>query len=237
LTGVSANFFTVAGAATVTHTANSGVITAVFYMVGSTGPGGGKIFYAANTPFDCGASSVGSIITPKATTTCYYLEVAPSGWNGGSDPTKLWAVTSNQLTNISDIVDDLTAYNDSLGIGRGLQNSLYIVAQGNDTTTAAGAARGYVVGSIDDWYLPTTAELNLLCQWANGVLPSVIDRCTGGSLNSDTYGAGSAGFMFNYYWSSSENKASHAWIQASWGAQTENNKATSTRYVRPIRAF
>ena len=238
LTGVSANFFTLAGAATVTHSANSGVITAVFYMVGSTGPGGGKIFYAANTPFSCGASSVGSIITPKATTTCYYLEVAPSGWSVGSDPdpSKFWAVESLRNTNVPGIDDDLTAYNDSEGIGRGLQNSLNIVAQGNNTTTAAGAAREYMVGSINDWYLPTTAELNLLCQWANGVAPSVTTACTGGSLNSDTYGAGSAGFANNYYLSSSEKNATHAWMQAFWGTQGENAKGSGRR-LRPIRAF
>jgi hypothetical protein len=238
LTGVSANFFTVEGAATVTHSANSGVITAVFYMVGSTGPGGGKIFYVASTPFNCGASSVGSIITPKAITTCHYLEVAPSGWSVGSDsdPSKFWAVESLRNTNVPGIDDDLTAYNDSEGIGRGLQNSLNIVAQGNNTTTAAGAAREYMVGSINDWYLPTTAELNLLCQWANGVAPSVTTACTGGSLNSDTYGAGSAGFENNYYLSSSEKNATHAWMQAFWGTQGENAKGSGRRF-RPIRAF
>jgi hypothetical protein len=242
LTGVSENFFTVAGAATVTHSANSGVITAVFYMVGSTGPGGGKIFYAANTPFNCGASSVGSINTPKATTTCLYLEVAPSNWNGGPDPTKPWAVASNKGTSVPDIVDDASAYNNSLGIGRGLQNSLYIVAQGNDTTTAAGAARGYTVGSITDWYLPTTAELNLLCQWANGNAPSVTTRCTGGSLNSSTYGAASAGFQELWYWSSSERDAYEYGVNFAWmqhfnlGVQTSTPK-DSTPLVRPVRAF
>jgi hypothetical protein len=224
---------------TLTGTTCDGIFTC---QVGDTGPGGGKIFYAANMPFNCGASSVGSIITPKATTTCYYLEVAPSNWNGGSDPTKLWAVASNQGTNIPDIVDDATAYNNSLGIGRGLQNSLYIVAQGNDTTTAAGAARGYTVGPINDWYLPTTAELNLLCQWANGNAPSVTTRCTGGSLNSSTYGAASAGFVEAFYYSSSERDAydygvNMAWMQHfSLGNQASTPK-TSTPFVRPIRAF
>ena len=211
-------------------------------QVGDTGPGGGKIFYAADTPFNCGASSVGSTITPKATTTCYYLEVAPSNWNGESDPTKLWAVASNQGTNIPGIVDDENAYNNSLGIGRGLQNSLYIVAQGNDTTTAAGAARGYTVGPINDWYLPTTAELNLLCQWANGIAPSVTTRCTGGSLNSSTYGAASAGFVEAFYYSSSERDAYDYGVNMAWaqdftlGFQASTGK-TSTPFVRPIRAF
>ena len=224
---------------TLTGTTCDGIFTC---QVGDTGPGGGQIFYAANMPFNCGASSVGSIITPKATTTCYYLEVAPSNWNGGSDPTKLWAVASNQGTSIPDIVDDATAYNNSLGIGRGLQNSLYIVAQGNDTTTAAGAARGYTVGPINDWYLPTTAELNLLCQWANGNAPSVTTRCTGGSLNSSTYGAASAGFVEAFYYSSSERDAYDYGVNMAWaqhfslGNQASTPK-TSTPFVRPIRAF
>jgi len=60
------------------------------------------------------------------------------------------------------ITNDSLAYNNASGIGLGYKNSLAIVAQGNDTTTAAGAARAYSGGSQSDWYLPSTAELNLL---------------------------------------------------------------------------
>ena len=137
LTGVSANFFTVAGATAVTHSANSGVITAVFYMVGSTGPGGGKIFYVAATPFACG---------PTRAVTCTYLEAAPSGWaNGGTpanDPTITWSTTF-AVTGADGTV-----------IGTGYQNSLDLAA-----SSAAVAARAYTGGSKNDWFLPSQDEL------------------------------------------------------------------------------
>ena len=230
LTGVTANFFTVAGGAPVTHSANSGVITAVFYMVGSTGPGGGKIFYLNPGGFACG---------PTRTNGCSYLEVAPSNWNGASDPTRPWALSGYQSTDVSDIANDSNAYNNVLGIGLGYKNSIGIVTQGNNTNTAAGAARAYTGGSKNDWYLPTAAELNLLCQWQGGVAPSVTTLCSFTSTNSSTYGAQSAGFYGDYYWSSSEVNSTNAWSQrfaSNTGSQANINKSNVT-HVRPIRAF
>jgi hypothetical protein len=151
LTGVSANFFTVAGAASVTHSANSGVITAVFYMVGSTGPANGKVFYVASTPFDCGPT-----INRKK---CTYLEAAPGTWQGLEDAYLVWAdQTPPHLRT--------TSVTTGSAIGSGYQNSLNIVDQGNGATTAAGAARAYTVteGGVvfNDWFLPSREELNAL---------------------------------------------------------------------------
>ena len=198
--------------------------------VGDTGPGGGLVFYVhddADDLFTCGATLA---------STCKYLEVAPNTWDGGSaDPTKLWAVDDHQSSDIAEIANDSTAYNDASGIGLGYKNSEAIVLQGNDTTTAAGAARAYGGGSKSDWYLPTTAELNLLCQWARDVVQSVTTPCTGGTLNTGT-GAG-GGFSADAYWSSSEYAASNAWLQNFfYGSQGSSFK----RYadcVRPVRAF
>jgi hypothetical protein len=151
LTGVSANFFTVAGAASVTHSANSGVITAVFYMVGSTGPANGKVFYVASTPFDCGPT-----INRKK---CTYLEAAPGTWQDLEDAYLAWAdQTPPHLRT--------TSVTTGSAIGSGYQNSLNIVDQGNGATTAAGAARAYTVteGGVvfNDWFLPSRDELNAL---------------------------------------------------------------------------
>jgi hypothetical protein len=151
LTGVSANFFTVAGAASVTHSANSGVITAVFYMVGSTGPANGKVFYVASTPFDCGPT-----INRKK---CTYLEAAPGTWQGPEDAYLAWAdQTPPHLRT--------TSVTTGSAIGSGYQNSLNIVDQGNGATTAAGAVRAYTVteGGVvfNDWFLPSRDELNAL---------------------------------------------------------------------------
>lgn len=203
------------------------------YAVGDAGPGGGIIYYVDNAGFNCGAghTATGSPTGGK----CNYLEVAPSGWNTGSDPAKLWAVTD---TNVPGITDESSFNNSSTGIGLGYQNSLAIVAQGNDATTAAGAARAYAGGSKNDWYLPTTAELNLLCQWGRGISPSVTTACTGGAgINSPTYGAASAGFVENAYWSSSEYFAYLAWTQYFSNGYQLNYDKPATAYVRPVRAF
>jgi len=225
LTGVTANFFTVSGASSVTHSANSGVITAVFYMVGSTGPGGGKIFYVASTPFACG---------PTRAVTCTYLEAAPSGWrNGGTpanDPTITWAtnVNSNQTTAVTGA--------DQTAIGSGYQNSIDIVNQaGNvDATSAAVAARNYTGGSKTDWYLPSRDELLQMCKWARGqAWGSDATTCSNaGVINS------AAGFVDDTpYWSSSESSSLEAWGQYLVGdTQQELRKALGLR-VRPVRSF
>jgi hypothetical protein len=225
LTGVSANFFTVAGAATVTHSANSGVITAVFYMVNSTGPGGGKIFYVASTPFACG---------PTRAVTCTYLEAAPSGWrNGGShenDPAITWAtnVNSNQTTAVTGA--------DQTAIGSGYQNSIDIVNQAGNVaaTSAAVAAQNYTGGSKTDWYLPSRDELLQMCKWARGqAWESDATKCSnGGVINS------AAGFVDDTpYWSSSESSSSEAWAQYLVGDTQQELRKNAGLRVRPIRSF
>jgi len=187
------------------------------------------VFYvqAAGGTFACGATLA---------STCKYLEAAPKTWSGGSaDPTKLWAVSAYQSTDVTAITDDSSAYNNASGIGLGYKNSLAIVAQGNGTTTAAGAARAYAGGSQSDWYLPTTAELNLLCQWARNVAQSVTTRCAGGTLNTGTGASG--GFSADRYWSSSESDASLAWGQRFSSGNQGSYAKDATFYVRPVRAF
>lgn len=213
--------------------------TSAVYTVGQSGPGGGTIFYVDNAGFDCGSSftSTGSPTGGK----CKYLEVAPSLWAGGSaDPKRLWAVSAKQNTDIPEITDDVDGSPNLISseIGLGYKNSLAIVAQGNDNTTAAFVARGYNGGSKSDWYLPTMVELNLLCQWVRGVAPSVTTLCTGGSINSATYGASSAGFAADGYWSSSEVESDSAWLQTFLNGNTFNyGWKGQNHHVRPIRAF
>ena len=206
-------------------------------IVGDRGPGGGIVFYYSADGFACGPNH-----TETASATggkCKWLEVARSGWDSKSgDPELSWAKSTYAAMDVEGVANvDSENINDSSGVGLGYKNSIAIVNQGNDTTTAAGAARAYTGGSKNDWYLPTSAELNLLCQWQGGIAPSVTTACTGGTLNSATYGAGSGGFVGYYYWSSSEIAASPAWAQyLSNGYQLNANK-NNTNYVRPVRAF
>jgi len=219
--GATATTFTLT--VTTTSCAKGGVCA-----LGDTGPGGGKVFYVhASGTFACGDT---------LSSTCRYLEVAPNTWSGGSaDPTKLWAIPTYQSADVSSITNDASAYNNALGIGLGYKNSLAIVAQGNNTTTAAGAARAYAGGSQSDWYLPTTAELNLLCQWSRNVAQDVATKCTGGTLNTGTGSSG--GFYSLPYWSSSEYAATDSWTQ-NFNAGGQNFYLKDyAYYVRPVRAF
>ena len=122
-------------------------------------------------------------------------------------------------------------------VGFGYKNSLAIVAQnGAGTTYAAGASRAYTGGSKNDWYLPTLAEINLLCQWNRGVTLDVTTTCAGGTLNSGI-GASASGFTPGWYWSSSPHNVDHVFVQNFGGDnQGHGNKAYGA-YVRPIRAF
>ena len=197
-------------------------------VVGDTGPGGGKVFYVSSGRFTQSDAS-GSMCT----TNCVYLEVAPNGWSGSSDPTRPWAGATRD---VAAITNDGTAYNNALGIGLGYKNSNAIINEFG-SNNAAGSARAYSGASKSDWYLPTIAELNLLCQWARGVAPSETTRCTGGTLNSATYGADSAALLGGNYWSSSERNVNDGWMQSmDGGAQGTAVKWFDT-YTRPIRAF
>jgi hypothetical protein len=202
-------------------------------VVGDRGPGGGIVYYVDNAGFNCGS---GFTATGSPTGgLCQYLEVAPRGWNGtDADPRNVWATTAYQYTDVTDIADDLYEVNNTrTGIGLGLKNSMAIVAQGNDNTTAAGAARAYRGSAKDDWYLPTSAELNLLCQWSRNVTQVVGTACTGGTLNTGTGANG--GMSISGYWSSSEGYGT-VYYGGGAGSQWRDDKHWPYG-VRPVRAF
>ena len=228
-------------------TASSSVIPATCAnggtcVVGNTGPGGGIVYYVDTAGFNCGSgfTATGSPTGGE----CNYLEVAPSGWNTGTDPAKPWATgtstSGNAIADVTGITNEISANNSSTGIGLGYKNSDLIKTQNGtyDATSnnyAAGAARAYAGNSKSDWYLPTTAELNLLCQWGRNVTQAVGTACTGGTINTGTGVNG--GFTSIYYWSSSEFGADGAWSQTfDTGDQSLGQKNPNWR-VRPVRAF
>jgi len=218
------------GTATQTFTLT---VTAAVYTVGQMGPGGGTIFYVALSPFACG---------PTRSAMCTYLEAAPSGWNGGAEPSRTWAQSTPvnyQSTSVNNATSPETAT--ATAIGWGYRNTQAIILQGNsDTATSAAAlADSYTVTvsgvEYDDWYLPSKDELNQMCKWQRGVAwISDATVCSGGSTNS---GPGAAGFGGNEYWSSSEESADKAWGQVP-GRQIRYYKSGLYSFnVRPIRAF
>jgi hypothetical protein len=220
------------GSATRTFTLT---VTAIVYAVGDTGPGGGKIFYVASTPFACG---------PTRAAACTYLEAAPSGWNTGNDPQRRWANTTYQTTTVNNSTSPETAT--ATAIGWGYRNTRAIILQGNtDTATSAAAlADSHTVTvsgvAYDDWYLPSKDELNQMCKWQRGItgadLTTLTTVCTGGVVNT---GTGASGFGEVLYWSSSENNTNYALTQAftNLGTQASDGTKNLANYVRPVRAF
>ena len=221
------------GLATAAAAVAAGSIT---YAVGSTGPGGGKVFYYNASGFACGPthSATGS----PTGGLCYYLEVAPKGWytSVATDPLSRWSQDSLDVTGIT---NESSVINSGSGLGLGYKNSLAIIAAVSAGSSAASIARGYSNNSLSDWYLPTAAELNELCKWANGDVtqPALGTVCANGALNSLVNGFTSEfDFAFNY-WSSSENDRDLAWFQFfDTGGQSLSSKS-GPRRVRPVRAF
>jgi hypothetical protein len=209
------------------------------YELGDTGPGGGKIFYYSAAGFNCGPthSATGS----PSGGLCNYLEVAPSTWNSGPDPTKYWANAGDYNYDVAGVTRQNSGWNTTAGVGLGYKDSVAIVTNGRsmDATTAAFSARAYSGGSKSDWYLGSPVELNLLCQWARGVPSSATTSCTGGSLNSATYGASSAGINGSAYWSSTQDLGYPPYaVRLNFGDGSQGTALkNSLNRVRPIRAF
>jgi len=104
-------------------------------VLGSTGPGGGKVFY----------------VDESAATGSRYLEAAPNTWGGGvPDPALVWSGNTD-----TDVVTQTD-------IGTGSANTTAIIAQSATAGRAATAARAYTGGGLNDWFLPSKDELNQL---------------------------------------------------------------------------
>lgn len=104
--------------------------------VGSTGPGGGVVFYVDPSGFPCGSD--GSAV-------CTYLEAAPVD----AERALPWYRTAVPpiLTN-------------SVSVGSGPSNSASFAGWAADT--AVGYALGYEHAGRSDWFLPSKEELRLL---------------------------------------------------------------------------
>ena len=243
----------ISGRATETRTATTHTITAtnatgsasntyrlrVNGDIGDIGPGGGRIFYYSAAGFNCGANftDTGSATGEK----CRYLEVAPTGWNGGaSDPTRLWGANGKVLglTGRSHNNADLLNARD---IGVGYRDSILIVNR-PETTNAAALARAYNGSSLNDWYLGSPVELTLLCQWARGLPSNIESGCT----NSGTL---VSGFTGGSYWSSTQEAGPDSYAyQVNFNGTNPGTpptnlmvgaslRASAILSVRPIRAF
>lgn len=179
----------------------------VVYSVGDTGPGGGKIFYVANAPFNCG---------PTLNLTCTYLEAAPtSGTNAWTDAKYVWSGNVNGRIGMSE--------SDWWNIGVGYRNTLLMVGQsggGNTADRAGTVARAYRgPNNLTDWYLPSVLELDKLYENRTSAVFTPI---------ADYYWTSSDRIT--------EDLRAHVWWfgnSVDWYARDKSTE----NYVRPIRAF
>ena len=124
-------------------------------VVGDTGPGGGIVFYVADSTQSWGR----------------YLEAACVGWSDGTcggddstDPTAEWGCYEYEVSGA-----------EGTAIGAGEQNTADIVdpSTGCPDYNAAGLANALVLGGQDDWFLPSKDELNEMHSQRNVIVGSV----------------------------------------------------------------
>ena len=223
LTNGTAYYFKIAAinaAGTGTQSAASSSVTPAVpsYTVGSSGPGGGTIFYVNNSGFACG---------PTLASTCTKLEAAPSTWYQSSgDPYAPFGCYGTDVTGAN-----------NWAIGTGAKNTAAIIAAGCSAptgwtsepiqSTASALAAAYRGGGYSDWYVPSMYELQQMYP----------NRATIGGFRYD-----------QWYQSSSQSVQSCCNSRNSYGelayfyptSSTSTQYATNDKvynYVRAIRAF
>ena len=107
-------------------------------------------------------------------------------------------------------------FSGAAAIGTGNQNTINIDAGCTTPGIAADLCANLTLGSYSDWYLPSKDELNKL----------YINRVAIG------------GFSSGYYWSSTDQSTSQAWLQRfATGGQSTFSKSGRLILFRPVRSF
>jgi len=147
--------FTMPGNA-VTVTANITATSTPTYAIGSTGPGGGIIFYYNAAGFTV------KMENPAENYTAHYLEVAPAitgtyQWDDNRTPI-------SGVTTLTTVPVSITANNNDT-IGNGRKDTALIaayLASTAQTNMAAQICTALTTGGKNDWFLPSVGELSEL---------------------------------------------------------------------------
>jgi hypothetical protein len=206
--------------------------------VGDTGPGGGPVIYVSATPITL--RSAGKTVTR--------IEMAPNTWIGvtyATDPNIAMCQAYNgggPLWTGSRPGGWLGYSNVSLptGLGYGLENTNKLLSFNSSNVScaeagqAASVARNYSGGGLNDWFLPSLDELNIVCRYANTLSMTSTAICTSGTVRG--------GFLDtpnSSWWSSSiyDNQLNYVirirGADGTYRFSTQSNTAS----VRPIRMF
>lgn len=200
-------------------------------QVGSTGPGGGTVFYKFSTPILLQGSGI----------YINYLEVAtgaaissnPNSPTPNQDPKYPFCSASN---NQNPLGWQYRKFSDEVGYGK--SNSDYIYAnypQCASSGTALALIKAYRGGGKTDWFLPTIKEWELLMDYRTA---------TGSAL---TLGWPTSNANSEYYWVSSNYDSTNTgyaqfWSGTSWYSETilkarTASTPTNLYRIRPVRAF
>ena len=196
------------------------------FAPGSTGPGGGTIFYVDPSP---GGFTVEGYGNPGdagyfASYTAHYLEAAPSSWHiqrAPDDPHLAWAPTTspaylNPVPGLS-----VSPGTEDQAIGRGKKNTALILAYVS-SSPATNAPAAYACNTYSSpngtggWFLPSLGELNQI----------YINGSSVGNLDTSYY-----------YWSSSQFNNYYAWSQNFVNGYQVYGLKDIANVVRAIRAF
>ena len=193
-------------------------------VVGSYGPGGGKVFYAPGGTFTEKDAPCGS--------SCRYLEAAPVDWNGdhgSGDPSRQWGFYQWDSTPGQCGVQDIPgAASTSIGSGFANTAAIMLACPSTDPLNINSAPAALAAST----YRPTVNRV-AVTGW---FLPSLDE------LNEIDVSAASAGLTTGFfYWSSTQYNSVVAWSQ--WIDPFQDSfpyngdiKGTGSR-VRPVRAF
>jgi hypothetical protein len=105
------------------------------YPLGSTGPGGGTVFYDAGEVQSWGR----------------WIEVAPDNWAGSNDADTNWTTIALSNTSVGAT---------STALGSCTANTNLMMALNSSTSFSAGRARAYTGGGLT-WSVPSREELAL----------------------------------------------------------------------------